>query len=404
MTKFETPNLVPTGQQSGVRCPDCFLPMRPYRCEDVIVDKCLNCNGIWFDSGEFNIFKDSLSKFDLQQIDIISHAEESETEIISGCPRCDQPLFEIKYSYNTKIKIKRCETCRGIWLPLPQTIRLIELAKMSQAVAPDLKGILRESKKYFEQEKQAKELRDLGKAMGQPASRFQLFLASRGYYFFSFVPFYDNNPRSKFPFITCLLIAMNCLIYILMAWSDVPLSEIYRGYALVPSDAADGKSLFTFVSSIFMHGGTFHLLANMFFLWTFGDNVEEFLGSIGFLIFYLICGLSADIIHIFTNPHSTIPSLGASGAIAGILGSYFVLFPSATIKTVVLGSLVNIPAWIYLGAWFGLQLLWGSIYFGSDVGGVAWWAHIGGFASGLFITIVGQKLGLVRKRREVFSG
>ena len=159
-----------------------------------------------------------------------------------------------------------------------------------------------------------------------------------------------------------------------------------------------------FFTSLFLHGGWLHLIGNMLFLYIFGDNVESTLGHVRYLVFYLVCGMAASMTHILANPASNAPTIGASGAIAGVLGAYFVLFPRARVLTLLpiffFISIVEVPAILFLGLWFFIQFLSGSMSYGSDAAaaGVAWWAHIGGFAVGVGYTLV--RYGMIRERRE----
>jgi len=151
---------------------------------------------------------------------------------------------------------------------------------------------------------------------------------------------------------------------------------------------------------MFLHGGWLHLIGNMWFLWIFGDNVEDYLGHVRFLLFYLLCGLAASVAHLAFNLHSTIPTLGASGAIAGVLGAYLLLFPGARILTLVpvfFVWLMELPAYVILIYWFVLQLLQGTASLAQTAagGGVAWWAHVGGFVAGLALV----KIVASRRRR-----
>lgn len=138
---------------------------------------------------------------------------------------------------------------------------------------------------------------------------------------------------------------------------------------------------------MFMHAGFMHLAGNMLFLWTFGDNVEEKFGSSKYLAFYMVCGLIAGVAQILNSTDSMNPILGASGAISGVLGAYLVLFPHVNIKTIVFGYIGDFPTWTYLGIWIGLQALWASVYSIIGGGGVAWWAHIEGFGTGLLLSL-----------------
>lgn len=207
-------------------------------------------------------------------------------------------------------------------------------------------------------------------------------------------PIRDHNPSGKFPLITFLLIAANVYIFILEVTS--PDTELFiRSYALIPKavDLLDPVSLQPFVSSMFLHGGWFHLLSNMWFLWIFGDNVEAQFGKIRYILFYLFCGIFSAFIQYLTMVSSDIPILGASGAIAGVLGAYQVFFPRARIETmIVLGwyiTTVQIPASFMLGYWFITQLFSGIASVAVDtvaaIGGVAFMAHAAGFAGGYLV-------------------
>jgi len=154
---------------------------------------------------------------------------------------------------------------------------------------------------------------------------------------------------------------------------------------------------------MFMHGGWMHLIGNMWFLWIFGNNVEDVMGRFRFVLFYLLCGFAAGAAQMLSNPDSAIPMVGASGAIGGVMGAYAVLFPKVRVQTLlVLGFLVrmiNVPAWGMLGYWFGLQVLMGLPRLGSEAGGVAFWAHVGGFLAGVVLVFVFRDPKLVAAHR-----
>jgi membrane associated rhomboid family serine protease len=212
------------------------------------------------------------------------------------------------------------------------------------------------------------------------------------------IPLKDDIPSSKPPIITIALISVNCLIFFyllsfgeefqnaLFKWGAIPF-EITHGQELTP-DLAFSIPLSLF-SSMFMHGGFFHLAGNMLYLWIFGDNVEDKLGHVKFFIFYILCGLAAALTHIFTSPQSQVPMVGASGAIAGVLGAYMIRFPHAKILTLIFFGyfirMTRISALFVLGFWFILQLLYGLPSLGSVGGGVAWFAHVGGFLAGIIL-------------------
>jgi membrane associated rhomboid family serine protease len=158
-----------------------------------------------------------------------------------------------------------------------------------------------------------------------------------------------------------------------------------------PAAPAGVPAWLTVLTCIFLHGGWMHFLGNMWFLWIFGDNVEDRFGHLGYLVFYLACGAAASLTHLVTDPSSSIPTIGASGAIAGVMGSYFLLYPKAMVLTAVpifyFIEMLVLPAWVFLGIWFLIQFVQGSAAIGVETAGVAWWAHIGGFAAGFVVAL-----------------
>lgn len=217
------------------------------------------------------------------------------------------------------------------------------------------------------------------------------------------IPIRDENPTQHVPIVNYGLVTVNILVFLWQIGLRSTDQEAFFRLALIPLnvtggfDVGDLKSLFT---SMFMHAGLTHLLGNLLYLWIFGDNVEDVLGHFRYLLFYLTGGLVASFAHILLYPTSTVPTVGASGAIAAVLGAYIILFPRRRIVTIVpLGFFVQmarIPALIVLGMWFLLQLFEGALALGmARLGGVAFWAHIGGFVFGM---LVGP---LLRLRRRI---
>jgi membrane associated rhomboid family serine protease len=212
------------------------------------------------------------------------------------------------------------------------------------------------------------------------------------------IPIRDDAPRSAIPYVTYFLIAINILIFLYdrsLGTFVGPRAqkefEFLFGFAPVSVDvwlAGEKPAAFALVpafTSMFLHASWLHLIGNMWFLYIFGDNVEDRLGHFRYLISYLICGLGATLTHLLFNLHSRVPSLGASGAIAGVLGAYFLLFPSARVLTWFGFFILWLPAWLVLGYWFVIQFLSGtatSITYAGQ-GGIAFWAHVGGFLTGM---------------------
>ncbi len=207
-------------------------------------------------------------------------------------------------------------------------------------------------------------------------------------------PIRDHNPSNRTPFITWALIAINIVVFLSyypsLSDSERLLMAFFGDWALVPVDLVSGRNGHTLLTSMFLHGGWMHLIGNMLFLWIFGDNLEDLLGHLGFLGFYLAAGVAAAVGQIIAGPGSTIPMVGASGAIAGVMGGYLLCFPRARIDVlviiVVLIKIITVPAWLMLGFWFGLQLVNGVLVDAAG-GGVAYWAHAGGFLAGLLLML-----------------
>lgn len=206
-------------------------------------------------------------------------------------------------------------------------------------------------------------------------------------------PIRDHNPSGRIPYVTYLLMAANIgvfLSYVGLFNDPRALNAFFFGYAAIPARITSGDGFGTLISSMFLHGGWMHLAGNMLFLWVFGDNIEDEMGHVPYLIFYLAAGVVAGVMQVIAAPYSDIPTVGASGAIAGVMGSYLLLFPKARVDIllflVIFIRIFPIPAWIMLVVWFGMQFVSGL---GADIdgGGIAYWAHAGGFMAGLVLTL-----------------
>jgi membrane associated rhomboid family serine protease len=226
----------------------------------------------------------------------------------------------------------------------------------------------------------------------------------------------DNRDRKTFPFVNYLLIAINILVYIYyqkLGQND----DFTLAYSTIPAEVLTGKDIttksglgitpqpvqLTLITSMFMHGGLAHLLGNMMYLWIFGDNVEDALGHVKYLCFYLLCGLLASLCHVISTvvfgQNLYIPSLGASGAISGMLGAYLRLYPGKDVHLWIFLFIVSVPAFVAVGVWFAFQVVNGlGALGGQEAGGVAYAAHIGGFVAGLLLIGTFAKQFIARRR------
>lgn len=220
------------------------------------------------------------------------------------------------------------------------------------------------------------------------------------------IPLKDRNPTRRVPIVNIVIIILNLAVFIYQISLGRGLEGFLYKFGVVPDAISNSintvqlspRVFFPLFSSMFLHGGWLHLGGNMLYLWVFGDNVEDKLGRGRYLMFYLLCGIAASIAHIIIDPHSTIPTVGASGAISGVLGAYLLMFPKARVLTLipifVFLQFAELPALVVLGFWFVMQFFNGLISLGYEtagMGGVAWWAHIGGFVAGMVLVFPFKK-------------
>ena len=214
------------------------------------------------------------------------------------------------------------------------------------------------------------------------------------------IPVSDAVRSRTTPYVNIALIISCVLVFLYeLTLSELDLNRFFIDHGVIPvqlvnwlKEPSGLDEPLTVITSAFMHGGFLHLGGNMLFLWVFGDNVEDFFGHLPYLLFYLVCGIGAGLLHILFNLNSSLPAVGASGAISGVMGAYALLYPRARVLTLVFVFLVPIPAIFILGYWFLLQFLGGISALGATAtGGVAWWAHVGGFLVGLSLTELARR-------------
>jgi membrane associated rhomboid family serine protease len=234
-------------------------------------------------------------------------------------------------------------------------------------------------------------------------------------------PLRDDNPTELLPVVTLAVIAACTAVWLLVQGGGFDarvLTDSLCGLGAIPAELTGagagaysgspcrpgGLTWQTLLTSMFLHGGWMHLIGNMWFLWIFGNNVEDSMGHLRFVVFYLLCGTVAAVAHVVSEPASGLPVVGASGAISGVMGAYLVLYPRARVRTllvlIVFITLVDLPAWVYLGYWFLLQLASSAGRPAGAVGGVAFMAHVGGFVAGVLLIFLFRNPKLVKAKRE----
>ena len=215
------------------------------------------------------------------------------------------------------------------------------------------------------------------------------------------IPLRDDRPRGTFPFVTVALIVLNAVVFLheLSLPTQDRVQAFFADFALTPAyltQSPSPDSYRTILTSMFLHGGWMHIIGNMLYLWIFGNNVEDSVGHFKFILFYLLCGVAAAAAQVAISPDSTVPMIGASGAISGVLGAYLLLFPRARVLVLfpiwIFWRIFYVPAFLMLVFWFGMQLLSGLAVLGASInGGVAFWAHVGGFVGGMLLIPIFKK-------------
>ncbi len=360
-------------------CPNCQKPLHTLNYHSIIIDLCPLCGGLWFDPKELPAYLETFRAIHefppLTLTETIQKPQNIYTlnEQRKKCPRCVLPMNKFNYAYNSNVFLDRCPACQGIWTDRNEIAKAVRFNQGNPLINKLAEAMVREQKDFQQQ-------MDTLKYLSSLASSAPLF-------FFLpkiILPLADDNPRTSVPWVTLSLIGLNLVIFTSQA-VFLPLAEwplLYERFGLVPARYIAGSRDISIITALFLHGGLFHLLGNMFFLWLFGDNVEERFGKIKFLLFYLSCGFLANWGHVYLNQTSTAPLIGASGAISGIMGAYLILFPKIKVKTLLFFKIIDIPAVVFFISWLGLQLFNGWLANLTHHTSIAWWAHIGGFVFG----------------------
>lgn len=349
-----------------MQCPICRNALSKIAIYGIEIDSCSNCVGAWFDPNELaNYLRKSTEKKTVRIPKKIPRNQLRVKRRIRQrgfCPKCNQLITPVELGSSGMSALK-CVRCGGMWVYLSHMNAL----------------------RYWYGQASLPERLEL---YGRPQRSSVDFSAGPVWKSF-FGLMEDENPRRNFPWTTLIIIITNISIFILSYFSPVKA----RFFLMVPENLVHSPSenIYTLYTSMFMHANLPHILGNMYFLWVFGDNIEDRLGTLKYIFLYFSCGIIAGLAHIFITSRPEIPVLGASGAISGILGGYLLLYPKARIKLFSMiffrPIAITLPIWFYLGVWFfGQQVLYASM----GVPGIAWYAHIGGFIFG-FIVLLGMK-------------
>jgi membrane associated rhomboid family serine protease/Zn-finger nucleic acid-binding protein len=349
--------------------------MTPYEHEGVTLDLCQKCRGLWFDTGELR----KVENIALELVPVPSGPAAARVNVGRVCPRCAVPLSQAVVRDATDLVLDECGRCMGLFLDAGELrrIQFLKAQRIRKVAAKDAE-LLRDIEVAEEKKRQW---------LSTPARTVDVespYESNRNLLTFLLgIPTEESNDLQRVPYAVYGL--MLAIVGVFLWQVFVAPVEAWRGLMLVPADILAGRHFNRLITSMFLHGGWLHLVGNLYFLWTFGDNVEDRVGSISFLAWYLAWGLASGIASaVLATPDARdIPHLGASGAIAGALGAYVVLFPRNRIAVrlwgfLAWGAIIKLPAWCYLGFWVAWQFFAVSL----DLPAVDWWAHIAGFAAG----------------------
>ena len=338
-------------------CPNCAsVSMGKYEFHQQEVEQCQDCHGIWLELGELD---GALSIADNNNDQVL--LEQNLGEVLGQSDRhcyvCDQRLTRYHLMSGFKVEVDACSGCHGVWLDND------ELEKVSQSPAI------------------AEALLELDKPVHKRTWLFQ---------FLSQMPVEYNVKPKKVPWVTYALLVFNVLIFMSYGLGGNSEDFAFNNFALHSDQVSHGQQLWTLLTHMYMHGGLMHLVGNMYFLYIIGDNLEDTLGRGKFILYYTLCGLGAAVAQILADPNSMIPMVGASGAIAGLFGMYLLWFRHASLTFMIIIYQKKVSPMIFFGFWILTNIV--GLYLANESGGgVAYWAHIGGFIAGIAIGLLVKK-------------
>jgi membrane associated rhomboid family serine protease/Zn-finger nucleic acid-binding protein len=359
-----------------MNCPSYSNKLRRIKAKSEVLDICPRCKGIWFDSGELvdfvkelvkseNVLPEKTRLFERRQV----HVSDEVVENNKSCPRCNLVMQTFNYCYDSNVFLEKCPDCHGIWADAKDALNIARYIKQDSTTAEIGEDLIRQTEKL----ERIKEIGQLGKELTNRAGIGMLFMPRL------ILPLSDDEERVRFPIITVTTILLCIFAFLGEVFWIRDTNAFFRTFGFFAGDFFSVG----LITSMFLHGGILNLIGNMYFLWLFGDNVEDRFGRVWYPVFYLCCGIAASILHSVFNHNSIIPAIGASGAISGVMGAYMLFYPYAKVKVLFITRVVGVPAWLFLGGWFLLQLGFGLIHNFTDYSNIACFAHIGGFVFGI---------------------
>lgn len=346
--------------------------------------------GVWFSGGIMQPYLETLAHTpDLPAAPVTLTIKPPQSTEFNApprrCPQCGCEMQKINYSYDSNIIMDRCNKCLGIWTDKHEAYQ----AAIYNKGNPKLDRLAASTAEYVQKKERTKEFMKKVEALNQiyDPLYYRDRYGNRKVFIYGFtgvLPLGNDIPKINFPLVVALLLTLNAASLIASVMTE-DIASVCNSMGVIPVHIFEGRNLYTLISHMFCHASLIHLFGNMLILAIFGPHVEDAYTHVRFLLFYLFCGLAAIMGYVAVNPHSSLPCVGASGAIAGVMAAYLVLYPSSRIKLIFWGIVMQLPAWTYLIGWFTVQLLAWALGSGND-GDIAWFAHIGGFICGVMIT------------------
>lgn len=368
-------------------CPACRGLLREYQSRKNTIDVCSSCGGIWFDEGELLEYVTNLTEKQELYPELtpvffkardVLRVEDLKPEI-RYCPRCTQCMNKFNYAYDSNIFLDRCPGCGGIWTDPGEAGMIAGVLQRSCPTRELAAGLIERERRLD----RFRAIAALGESLSRPARLIDILLPAK-----VVLPLKAKINSGGTPYVTGIIIFACILIFVIQGLIVSDFNLYFHKYGFLPGRFVSHR-LFT---ALFIHGGLFHLLGNIWGLWVFGGAVENKLGGVRFSTLYLLSGVAGAAMFSLMNSATTQPAVGASGAIAGILGAYVVFYPHSEIEVFIVNSIVHLPCLLLIGAWFLIDLIIGLLIMIELPLSSGWAAHIGGFLSGVLLAILYKRI------------